>query len=124
MPTTSWPAPPMTAPPPQRTAMLPPPTGRPRPVTATVRGRPVVLLRPTGRPMNRGSRRTERSSSPPARSAKREFAGGDQVVGDVPDLPVGVHRGSGQRLERLIGGQLVPLHEDALRLVDDCARLQ
>src|SRR3954452_7967485 len=46
-----------------------------------------------------------------SRSALREFAGADQMVGDVAELPVGVHRGLGQRLERLIGGQPVPFHE-------------
>jgi hypothetical protein len=70
-------------------------------------------------------------SAPAPRAARRrrlggqtalgeaEFAGSDEVVGDVAELPVGRHRGLDQQLEGLIGGHLVALDQDALGLVDD-----
>jgi hypothetical protein len=48
-----------------------------------------------------------------------EFAGEDQVLGDVAHLDVPAHRHGDQGFERPVGGQLVALDEDALGLLDD-----
>jgi hypothetical protein len=52
-----------------------------------------------------------------------KFAGVNQVVGDRAQLAVRLHRRPDQQLERLVGGQLVALHEDAFGLVDNPPRL-
>src|SRR5215218_5868909 len=84
---------------------------------AVVGGCPAVAgctVAPQARPPQqkaRGRRRLRES----------ELAGSDQVVGDVAEFPVGRHRGARQQLEGRVGGELVALYQDALRLVDDRA---
>src|SRR4051794_21968908 len=57
------------------------------------------------------------------RGSGGQLAAEHQVLGDVTHLSVGAHRGVGQQPEGLISGQLVPLDQDALGLLDDRAEL-
>jgi hypothetical protein len=73
-----------------------------------------------------GTRRARTADQPWRSAAGRsdQLAGVHQSVGDVAQLGVGPAGHFDQRLEGLVGGQLVPLDEDALGLVDDRPGLQ
>jgi hypothetical protein len=49
-------------------------------------------------------------------------AGPDELRGDIAQSGVGSLRGVDEDRERLVLGDLVPLHQDAAGLLDACAR--